>query len=137
MNCGTVLYDERFQFSDGSVINKLFIVLCDFGTNYLVLNTTSQQKKKNKTAACQLKDKPPNFFLPANHSWFEKDTWIELDEVFEIDSDTLEQKKKDRVVLHKSVLSPELMKDILKCALQSVDIELFYLEFLERAYDSL
>jgi hypothetical protein len=137
MNCGTILYDEKFQFSNGEIVDKLLIVICDFGTNYLVLNTTSKQHRKSNTSGCQISDKPPNYFLPKGSCWFIKDTWIELDEVFEIDSYTLQEKKKDRVIRHKDNLSDLLMKDILKCALQSVDIDLYYLEFIERAYDSL
>jgi len=138
MNSGTILYDKEFQFSNnGVIIDKLIIVLCEFGINFLVLSTTSQQHSKNKTAGCQIKDRQPNYFLPQGSCWFNKDTWVELSEFHEMDFYILEQKKADRIVLHRSVLPTELMKDIIKCALTSEDIEGFYLKELEKTYNKM
>lgn len=131
MKCGTILHDREFQFSNGLTGNKLVIILCDFGTNYLVAVTTSQQHRKNKVRGCQIKDRPPNYFLPQNSTWFDVDTWVKLDEVVEVDSDILSSKMAGRVAVSRSSLSNELMKDILDCALQSDDIEEFYLDILK------
>lgn len=138
MNCGTILYDKEFLFGrSGTVIDKLIVVLCELGSNYLIASTTSKQHYKNRKAGCQINDKPPNFFLPKGSCWFNEDTWIELNAVDEIDFDILQQKKADKIVLYKSVLPNELMKDLMKCALQSEDIEELYLEYIQRAYDKL
>jgi len=137
MNCGTVLYDTQFQFPDGSITNKLIIVLCNYGTDYLVIQTTRQQKFKNKSAGCQIKDKPQNFFIPQKTVWFEDDTWVLLNEVFEYNFDTFAYKQADKIVTQKDELPKDLMKNIFECAFNSDDIEEFYLEFLERAYKSL
>lgn len=137
MNCGTVLYDTKFQFSDGSITDKLIIVFGNFGTDYLVVQTTRQQKFKNKVAGCQISDKPQNYFIPKHTSWFTDDTWVLLNEVFEYNSDTFAYKKQDNVVQYRENLPKELIREILQCALKSDDIELFYLEFIQRAYDNL
>lgn len=137
MNCGTVLYDTQFQFPNGSIIDKLIIVLCDFGTDYLVAQTTRQEKFKNKVAGCQIKDKPSNYFIPEHTSWFKDNTWILLDEVFEYNSDTFAYKKADNIAQHRDVLPKQQLKEILGCALKSDDIEGFYFEFLERTYNNL
>ena len=137
MNCGTIFYDTNFQFSDGTTLDKLAIVVANFGINYLVLKTTGQQHKKNLAQGCQLNDKPPNYFLPKGICSFPKDTWVLLDEVIEVDSITLETKLDDGIAMIKDAIPSDLMKSILLCALSSQDIELYYLEFLERAYDNL
>lgn len=125
MNCGTILYDTKFQFPDGSIIDKLIIILCDFGTDYLVVQTTRQQKFKKKVYGYQISDKPPNYFIPENTSWFKDNTWVLLNEIFEYNSDTFYYKKQDNIAFHRNVLSKELMKEIFQCALKSEDIELF------------
>lgn len=137
MNCGTVLYDTQFQFPNGDITDKLIIVFGDFGTDYLVVQTTRQQKSKNKVAGCQITDKPQNYFIPERTYWFNDDTWVLLNEVFEYNSDTFAYKKQDNVAQHREDLPKELIKDILRCALESDDIELFYLEFIKKAYDKL
>ncbi len=137
MNCGTILHDKEFQFSDGLTGNKLIIILSNYGRNYLVAVTTSQQHSKNRVKGCQLNDKPANYFIPKNSTWFEEDTWVLLNEVVEVDFDILSYKKEGRIALEKSVLPSTLMKDILNCALKSEDIEEFYLDFLKTVAESL
>lgn len=138
MTCGTVLYDKHFQFSNGQSSPKLLIILCEFGTNYLVLVTTSQAHSKRKKPGCQNGDKPPNYFLPKGSCWFVDDTWVQLDEVIELDSTIQGYKKKDgTTVEHRDALQAATMKSILDCALQSENIEEFYLEFLQRVRDKL
>ncbi|HKS10248.1 MAG TPA: hypothetical protein VJS13_11920 [Pyrinomonadaceae bacterium] len=132
MNCGTIFRDQHFQFSDGPEGNKLAVVLCEYGTDYLVVKTTSRVHRKGSTAGCQITDTPPNFFLPQRSAWFETDTWIELDECFEYRSYIQKEKVKDGTShqLHGAQLPLELMKQIIDCALQSEDIDEFHLEHL-------
>lgn len=137
MNCGTILYDTKFQFPDGSITDKLIIILCDFGTDFLVVQTTRQQLGKNKVAGCQLADKPPNYFIPANSAWFKDDTWVRLDEVFEYNSTQYHYKKEDGIVFYKNALPMDLMKSILECAIKSEDIDIYYIKILERFYKTL
>lgn len=137
MNAGCVISDSKFQFPNGQIINKFIVVLCGYGSDWLVAQTTRQELDKNRTPGCQVNDTPPNFYLPRGGGILNEDTWIRLDEVFEYNSDTFFFKKKDNVAYLKDTISKPLMKDILQCALKSEDIDLFYLEFLEREYDSL
>lgn len=138
MNCGTVLYDKRYQFPNGQIIDKLLIVLCEFGTDHLVLTTTSQPANRKAIHGCQIKNKPPTFFLPKGSCWFDKDTWVELHIVSELPSVIYNQKKIDgTVVEHGSALSVELMKQILDCVLQSEFIDSYYLDHLNKVRDNL
>lgn len=131
MNCGTVLYDKAFQFPNGKTIDKLLIVLCEYGTDHLVLTTTSQQHSKQKVAGCLSGDKFPSYFLPQGSCWFSADTWVELHIIYELDSTINDFKKRDGTVIeHRNALPVTLMKQIIDCALQSRFIEEFYLDFL-------
>jgi len=131
MNCGTVLYDKHFQFPDGQTIDKLLIVLCEFGTDHLVLTTTGQQHSKGDTPGCQSGDKFPSYFLPLGSYGFTKDTWVELHDVRELNAAITEQKMSDgTIIVHRGVLPIDLMKSIIDCALQSRFIDEYYLDFL-------
>src|SRR5712664_3309052 len=105
MNCGTVLFDKKYQFPNGTTGEKLAIVLSEFGVNYLVAKTTSQQHSKRRIPGCQIKDKPLNYFLPKHSCWFDIDTWVELDEVYELDSTIHTYKRQDGTTIeHKDAL---------------------------------
>jgi len=133
MNCGTVLYDPNFQFTNGKTIDKLLIVLCEAGTDHYVLTTTSQPHSKRKQPGCLSDDHPPSFYISKGTCWFNLDTWVELQEVNEIQAEILEQKRKDRGFQeHKDVLPAHLIRDILDCALNSDYIDEYYKEFLRR-----
>ena len=133
MTPGTVLYDKEFQFSDTqAVIDKLSVVLCEFGQDHLLVLTTSDPRFKNSTPGCQIIDKIPNFYIP-NGPWFTKPTWILLNEVYDPSHQILDVKIQDgTVTVYPNALSTAMMKDLLDCALQSIDIDGYYLDFLAR-----
>ncbi len=128
---------HQISIPDGTITNKFILVLCDFGSDWLVVQTTQQPLAKNRFIGCQINDKPPNYYIPKTYGLFTDDTWIRLDEVFEYNADTFFYKRKDGIVYDKGVFNDSLLKDILQCALKSDDIDIFYLEFLERCLDSL
>ena len=137
MTCGTILYDPRFQFRDGAIIDKLIIVIGELGGDYLALITTTNEKGRSVTSGCNQNDRFHNYFIPAKVEWFNKNTWVELDEVHELDGRIYSQKKSDGAVQYKATLAVSLMKKILSCALESQDIDLYYLDFIKRWHDAL
>jgi hypothetical protein len=131
MKCGTVYYDEAFPYSDGPEGKKLVIVLSEYGTSWLVVKTTSQPDGKQTTPGCHPADKIPNFYLPFGTCQFKKDTWVELEELFEHVDYVHETKTQDgTIVIFKESLSSDLMRQIIECALQSPDIDGFEKEHL-------
>lgn len=131
MDCGTIFQDAAFPFSDGLEGNKLAIVLCEYGTNHLIVKVTSQQHAKGTVHGCQINDKPPNYFLPKGKCWFDKNTWVELDEVYEHFAYVHKEKVKDATAIEMSrKLDMVLMKEIIDCALLSQDVDEFLREFL-------
>ena len=139
MTPGTILYDKQFQFSDTqAVIDKLLVVLCEIGHDYLVVLTTSNPKFKSSTPGCNIMDKLPNFYVPVGTSWFTKPTWILLNEVYDTSHHILNQKIADgTITLFPNVLSSSVMKDLLDCALESIDIDGYYLDLIAQARQSL
>ncbi len=83
---GEILLHEKFQFSDGSIGKKLLVVLNNPKTRdpCLVVKTTSQSQryKKVKVGCNPEKDV---FYLPDSGKEIIKgDTYIQLEEVFEL-----------------------------------------------------
>ena len=138
MNCGTVLLDKNFQFPDGKTSPKLLIVLCECGTNHLALITTSKAHSKNNNPGCQGADMQPNYFLPKGSCWFDDDTWVQVDEVIELDATVQGYKKQDgSSIEHRDALPLSLMRSILDCALQSDYVDEFYREFLQKTREKI
>ena len=134
MKSGTILYDTAFQFSNTQVIDKLVVVLCEAGTDHLVVTTTSKQYSRNRTAGCQTSNKLPNFFVRAHSSWFKLDTWIELLEVHEMPGYILDAKIADgTITVYENVLTDKFIRDLLDCVLDSDDIDGFDLDLIRAA----
>lgn len=87
---GSVFFDKNFCFHDGASAEKLFITLgSDKGVS-VVAKTTSQPYGKGIVYGCQPNDRFHNFFLPLKSCDLKKDTWICLNEFYELkDSELL------------------------------------------------
>jgi hypothetical protein len=132
MDCGTIFYDQAFQFTGGPEGKKLAVVLCEYGKDHLIVKTTTSQvhSVKSNTPGCNAKDEQPNFFIPKG-TWFDVPTWIELDEVFEHVSYVHDAKTKDgTLIVQRKKLDLEMMKQIIDCALLSDLIDGFLLDHL-------
>ena len=121
MTPGTIVHYPNFEFHDGSQANKLLIVLNSGGKKpYLVLKTTSRQGKwRAANEGCHA-DKG-YFFLPARRDNFPENTWILLDDFYEVDA-------KQFLAAHfsggaglKGSLKGETLRAIINCARKSED----------------
>lgn len=139
MNCGTILHDRDFQFSNtGQTSNKLLILVCTEGECHFVLVVTTTPDRKGKNAGCQATDKQPNYFLPKGSCWFDEDTWVLLDELPDMVDMVLQAKLSAGSAYW--VLNPignELMKGILECAKKSPLLDDFDRDFIDRGYRQL
>jgi hypothetical protein len=80
-----LLVYDNFRFSDGTTGKKILVILNDGSVGYyIVVKTTSQNTHKSSNEGCQTQDRYPNFFLPQNSCCLKKETWIGLDEFFEL-----------------------------------------------------
>ncbi len=123
MNPGTVLFDRNFVFHDGEIGRKLLIVLNDGSCGYYIaVKTTSQPKRKSQASGCQLSDRPPNYFLPVRSSFLKENTWLILDEYYELEKADLLSKRFSQILEVKGELALSLILGILNCAITSDDI---------------
>lgn len=138
MTPGSILYDTSFIFKDGEIGKKLLIILND-GSNYpyIIVKTTSKQKRKGKDEGCQLNDKPPNFFFPKGSCSFELDTWAELIEFYEFNVNDIFTKRLNKTLELKDSIPKNLLRDFLNCAKNCDDISTKQAEIIEETLKKL
>lgn len=92
MDKGAILFHSKFRFIDGEEGEKLLIILNNPNPAkepYLVCRVTSQGKNKPRARGCH--EERSLFFLPGGQDFFEKDTWIQLHEIFSFNASELLQ----------------------------------------------
>lgn len=119
---GSIFIHHNFAFKDGETGKKLMVILGNFNNHVVVAKTTSQQHDRGITYGCQPNDRFHNFYLPKGSCYFEKCTWVCLDEFFEFtDKDLFEARLKNEMFLSGNLETHHLMK-LQNCALESLDI---------------
>ncbi|MEA2082811.1 MAG: hypothetical protein U9O82_00930 [Thermodesulfobacteriota bacterium] len=80
---GTVYFDDNFVFSDGTKGQKLLILLNtpQKDENYILVKTTSKQKNKPASPGC-IEGHHKVYYLPSQKDFFNKNTWVQLDDYF-------------------------------------------------------
>jgi hypothetical protein len=122
MTPGSVFFDKDFQFHDGESGEKLFVALGSANGVSVVVKTTSQPHGRGIDYGYQVADRFPNFYLPVNTCYLKKNTWVCLDEFFELRHSDLLQKRFSSIVNHICDLSDNITREIQVCAMQSDDI---------------
>lgn len=122
MTPGSIFFDTDFHFHDGESGEKLFVVLGSDKGISVVAKTTSQAYGKGITYGCQPNDRFHNFHLPVNSCYLKKNTWICLDEFYELKQSELLQKRFKGVVNHLCDLPIQIVREVQDCALLSEDI---------------
>ena len=81
---GTIYHHKELIFHNGFIGKKYLILLNTPSKNepYLFVKTTSQQKGKPTTSDC-IKNRSL-FFIPGGKTFFPKDTWVQLYEIYPI-----------------------------------------------------
>ena len=118
---GSIFYHDEFRFSDGEIGQKLLVLLNTPAPTdpLLLVKTTSRQKNKPATPGCLLRNRA--FFCGRGTCFFEKDTWIELFEVYE-----MEQKPfyASPHVSYKGCLDPPLVDAVVQCLMDTGEDDL-------------
>lgn len=119
---GSIFIHHNFAFKDGETGKKLMVILGNFNNHVVVAKTTSKQHDRGITYGCQPSDRFHNFYLPQGSCFFQKCTWICLDEFFEFtDKDLLEARLRNELYLSGKLENHHLSK-LQNCALKSLDI---------------
>ena len=133
MEKGTILFHEKFRFVDGELGEKLLIILNTPDPkveSYLLCRVTSQEKNKPKIFGCQ--EDLSLFFLPANHDFFEKDTWIQLYEIFPFDAAALIQDHFNKQLNVLGKLKDLTIRQLMNCIRKVKDISLRHRDMILR-----
>ena len=125
MNPGSVFFDEQFAFHDGETGEKLFVVLGTHESTSVVAKTTSHQNGRGTVFGCQPADRFHNFYLPPKSCYFNKSTWVCLDEFYELNANSVLAKRFSGTIKPVCTIVDELMRQIQDCAILSRDISYF------------
>jgi hypothetical protein len=123
MTPGQFFFDSDFQFRDGEIGRKIFVVLSDGGCGYYVVaKTTSRGRLYRNDYGCQSGNRFPCFFLPQGSCCLRESTWICLDEFYEFDRRELLQKHFTGTVNRLGALKEEMTLDVVTCAINCPDV---------------
>ncbi|MFQ3597812.1 MAG: hypothetical protein SNJ55_06310 [Chloroherpetonaceae bacterium] len=138
MERGTILFHNRFQFTDGETGGKLLVVLNTPKPNepYLLIRTTSKVEKQSSYHKRQIQ-RGCNFHLrlfyitPEDKTSFVKPTLLQFDEIFPFNDSQLLSDKFKGVLEVKGKLPENKFNEIMNCVrAMKDDIEERYFKML-------
>ena len=140
MDVGSIYLHEKFRFSDGQIGKKLFLVVnSPVGReDYLVCKTTSKARPpyRIKQQGCSAPKK--NYFMFfSRDDWFNQDTWIQFDELYEFSAGRLLKDKFGGQAKYQADLKPVNIRAVLNCILKSDDIAGKHLDSIRQALKKL
>lgn len=111
---GTIFHHSQLVFHNGFVGKKYLVLLNTPSKNepYLFVKTTSQKKDKPTTAGCIKNHRLSLFFIPAGKTFFSKDTWVQLFELYPISPKDIDTNKDISVV---GSFDAKIIGDIVNC----------------------
>ena len=114
---GDILYHKQFRFYDGSVKEKLFIILCsgDEEAPCLALMVTSQNARyEHAVHGCNPRLKV--FYIPIiMGEWFEEPTYVSLPYRYPIPIDEIREGIASRIIEIPSQISSRCLSEIKNC----------------------
>jgi hypothetical protein len=113
---GTIFHHNRLEYSDGTSGQKFIILLNTPSRSepYLFVKATSQKKDKPSSPGCIRTHSA--FFIPAAKTFFPKDTWVQLHEIYPIKRIDIDQNKD---IKKRDILDSKLMEDIIDCLFET------------------
>ncbi len=113
---GTLYHHKELVFHNGFVGQKYLVLLNIPGKEepYLFVKTTSQKKDKPSKPGC-IKNRSL-FFIPGGKTFFPKDTWVQLYEIYPILPHKIDINKNISVV---GSLDAKMIDDIVNCLFEA------------------
>ena len=133
MKRGEVISRKDFKFSNGSITEKLLIVLNEAGPNrpHLLLFTTSKKWRRKDIPGCHSKD---NYYvIPKDTDWFNSMTWVLFDLIIEYDFSKELQEHFQGKLITETILRENTIRSIINCLKLSEDVSPYQLSLLEAA----
>jgi len=113
---GVIYHHKNLIFHNGFTGKKYLILLNtpDKNEPYLFVKTTSQKKGKPTKPGCIKKHSL--FFIPNGKTFFKKDTWVQLYEIYPILPADIDKKKEITI---EGSLDVKMIDDIVNCLFDS------------------
>jgi hypothetical protein len=129
---GSILFHTEFPFRDGEVGKKFIITLNEPEGDepYIVCKTTSNPQYKPKTPGCHAER--GLFFIPGSTEFFQKDTWLQLYDLYEIECESFLQDHFRHLLEVKGKLSPAIVGQIINCIRRCPDVTDYQLSLICR-----
>jgi hypothetical protein len=124
---GSILYHENFKFKNGEIGEKLLVLLNTPelpSEPYLFCKATSKENGKPKSPGCHLSFSL--FLIPGGKEFFNKDTWLQLYEIYPLDAASVLQDSLTKQLIEKGSLKTNTVKDLMSCISKIRDIETEY-----------
>jgi hypothetical protein len=113
---GTIYHHRQLVFHNGFTGKKYLILLNTPGKkeSYLFVKTTSQKKDKPTTSGC-IKERSL-FFIPTGSTFFPRDTWVQLYDIYEFSPKDIDANKDITV---EGSLDAKMIDDIVNCLFEA------------------
>ena len=136
---GSVYFHKEFEFQDGTVGEKLFVIVNSPSApeNYLVCRTTSREKPPYRLRRQGCDEKRNYFMFFSKDDLFKKDTWVQFDRIFEFTTEQMLQGKFGHKIKYMGCLKPNNVRAVLNCILKSEDVMQKHLTSIRKALKSL
>jgi hypothetical protein len=122
MTPGAILFHKEFVFRDGTAADKYLVVLAKTESILVVAKTTSKGHRYRNDHGCQAGNYFPAFLLTVGCCCLPLNTWICLDEFFELELNKVTSGVVRGNVRQYGFLTPDLTKDVQACAVSTDDI---------------
>ena len=111
---GSIFLNKDMLYDDGTSKSKFLVLLNTPQGNdtALFVQATSQKKSKPDKSGCLTHNNESLFAIKANKTFFNKDTWIELNKIYEAEISFIQQ------IIYKSQLKEKIIDDIVNCLLR-------------------
>lgn len=132
MKRGTVFLHKNYQFPDGGIANKFFIIVNNPGPNdpILTCKTTSKQDSRPDKEGCHyLKNV---YVLRDNDDFFELKTWVQFYILYRFNHKELMKLVHSGEVIKMAELRPQTISAIVNCVIKSEDITFSDLELIKK-----
>jgi hypothetical protein len=131
MKKGTVFLHKNFEFANGGIADKYFIVLNNPGPEdpILACRTTSKGQRKPQAPGCHYQKNL--FLIEGGYDFFPLRTWVQFN-VFEFNLHGLLQLSFEKTVILKTDLRDQTINAIINCLILSDDISQFHLNLIKK-----
>lgn len=118
MRAGDIWACKHFICKNGAELDRKFIVVLNkppkIEIPYFACLATSQSKRKPTQIGCNPED--GYYKIEAKREWFEKETWLVLNDLYPFTSDEILKKCLEKGDLEKvGELAPTTIKAVIKC----------------------